>query len=137
MLYTTSDYGGGNREFRVIPTDDRKHDPRKAIEATYMGYTVGHWEGDTLVLDSISFVDTTWFGRGGLFHSANMHMVPSTDELAARLRAIKRGDLVDISGYLIEIKFADNGIWRSSLIRTDTGNGGCELVWVIGFKKLE
>jgi hypothetical protein len=70
-------------------------------------------------------------------HSANMHMVPSTDELAARLRAIKRGDLVDISGYLIEIKFADNGIWRSSLIRTDTGNGGCELVWVIGVKKLE
>ncbi len=75
MLYTTSDYGGGNREFRVIPTDDRKHDPKKAIEATYMGYTVGHWEGDTLVLDSISFTDTTWLGRGGLFHSADMHVV--------------------------------------------------------------
>ena len=75
MLYTTSDYGGGNREFRVIPTDDRKHDPKKAIEATYMGYTVGRWEGDTLVLDSISFVDTTWLGRGGLFHSENMHIV--------------------------------------------------------------
>jgi hypothetical protein len=75
MLYTTSDYGGGNREFRVIPTDNRPHDPKKAIEATYMGYTVGHWEGDTLVLDSISFTDTTWFGRGGLFHSADMHIV--------------------------------------------------------------
>jgi hypothetical protein len=75
MLYTTGDYGGGNREFRVIPTDGRKHNPQKAIEATYYGYTVGHWEGDTLVLDSISFVDTTWFGRGGLFHSANMRMV--------------------------------------------------------------
>jgi hypothetical protein len=75
MLYTTSDYGGGNREFRVIPTDGRKHDAKKAIEATYMGYTVGNWEGDTLVLDSISFVDTTWLGRGGLFHSANMHIV--------------------------------------------------------------
>jgi hypothetical protein len=75
MLYTTSDYGGGNREFRVIPTDDRKHNPQKAIEATYMGYSVGRWEGDTLVLDSISFVDTTWLGRGGLFHSANMHIV--------------------------------------------------------------
>ena len=35
-----------------------------------MGYTVGNWEGDTLVLDSISFVDSTWLGRGGLFHSA-------------------------------------------------------------------
>jgi len=75
MMYTTSDYGGGNREFRVIPTDNRKHDPKKAIEATYMGYTVGRWEGDTLVLDSISFVDSTWLGRGGLFHSADMHIV--------------------------------------------------------------
>ena len=75
MLYTTSDYGGGNREFRVIPTDGRKHDPKQALAATYNGYTVGHWEGDTLVLDSISFVDSTWFGRGGLFHSADMHIV--------------------------------------------------------------
>jgi hypothetical protein len=40
-----------------------------------MGYTVGSWEGDTLVLDSISFTDTTWLGRGGLFHSADMHIV--------------------------------------------------------------
>jgi hypothetical protein len=75
LLYATSDYGGGNREFRVIPTDGRKHNPQKAIEATYNGYTVGRWEGDTLVLDSISFVDTTWFGRGGYFHSADMHVV--------------------------------------------------------------
>jgi hypothetical protein len=75
MLYTTSDYGGGNKEFRVIPTDGRKHDPKKAIESFYMGYTVGSWEGDTLVLDSISITDTTWLGRGGLFHSANMHVV--------------------------------------------------------------
>ncbi|HEY6508109.1 MAG TPA: hypothetical protein VIY56_08840 [Vicinamibacterales bacterium] len=75
MLYTTSDYGGGNREFRSIPTDGRKHDAQKALEATYMGYTVGHWEGDTLVLDSVSFVDTTWLGRGGLFHSPNMRIV--------------------------------------------------------------
>jgi hypothetical protein len=75
LLYATSDYGGGNREFRVIPTDNRKHNPQKALEATYNGYTVGRWEGDTLVLDSISFVDTTWFGRGGFFHSSAMHTV--------------------------------------------------------------
>jgi hypothetical protein len=75
MLYTTGDYGGGNREFRSIPTDGRKHDPRRSLAATYYGYTVGRWEGDTLVLDSISFVDTTWFGRGGFFHSDNMHIV--------------------------------------------------------------
>jgi len=70
-----SDAGGGNSEFRIIPTDGRKHDPKKAIEATYMGYTIGHWDGDTLVLESISFVDTTWIGRGGYIHSDNMRVV--------------------------------------------------------------
>lgn len=75
MIYTTSDYGGGNREFRSIPTDGRQHNAQKALEATYNGYTVGHWEGDTLVLDSISFVDSTWLGRGGLFHSEKMHII--------------------------------------------------------------
>jgi hypothetical protein len=75
FLYSGGDAGGGYGEFHVIPTDNRKHDEKKALESTYMGYTVGHWEGDTLVLDSISFVDTTWLGRGGFFHSDQMHVV--------------------------------------------------------------
>ena len=36
---------------------------------------MGRWEGDTLVLDSIGFVDTTWIGRGGYFHTDQMHIV--------------------------------------------------------------
>jgi hypothetical protein len=75
FFYQGGDAGGGYGEYRIIPTDNRRHDPKKAIEATYLGYTVGRWEGDTLVLDAISFVDTTWFGRGGLFHSELMHVV--------------------------------------------------------------
>jgi hypothetical protein len=75
FLYSGGDAGGGYGEFRVIPTDNRKHDEKKALESTYMGYTVGRWEGETLVLDSISFVDTTWLGRGGFFHSDQMHVV--------------------------------------------------------------
>jgi hypothetical protein len=76
FFYTQyADGGGGQGEYRIIPTDDRKHDPQKAIEAKYYGYTVGRWEGDTLVLDSISFVDSTWLARGGFFHSDQMHVV--------------------------------------------------------------
>jgi hypothetical protein len=76
FFYTQyADGGGGAGEYRIIPTDGRKHNPQKAIEATYMGYTVGRWEGDTLVLDSISFVDSTWLARGGFFHSEQMHVV--------------------------------------------------------------
>lgn len=75
FFYQGGDAGGGYGEYRVIPTDNRKHDERKAIEATYLGYTVGRWDGDALVLDAISFVDSTWLGRGGFFHSEQMHVV--------------------------------------------------------------
>jgi hypothetical protein len=70
-----ADGGGGAGEYRIVPTDNRKHDPRQAVEARYFGYTVGRWEGDTLVLDSISFVDSTWLARGGFFHSADMKVI--------------------------------------------------------------
>ena len=73
FFYTTSDYGGGNMEFRDIPTDGRARPD--TVEAYYMGLSIGKWEGDTLVIDSTNFVDTTWFGRGGLLHSADMHMI--------------------------------------------------------------
>ena len=36
---------------------------------------MGRWEGDTLVVDSIGFIDTTWLARGGFFHSDRMHVV--------------------------------------------------------------
>jgi hypothetical protein len=69
-----ADGGGGQGEYRIMPTDGRAHDPKKR-ETTYMGSTVGKWEGDTLVLDSVGFNDFTWLARGGFFHSEDMHVV--------------------------------------------------------------
>jgi hypothetical protein len=70
-----ADGGGGQGEYRIVPTDGRKHDEKQARETRYMGYTVGRWEGDTLVLDSVSFNDYTWLARGGFFHSDQMRVV--------------------------------------------------------------
>ena len=42
---------------------------------TWMGWSRGRWEGDTLVVDVTSFVDQTWFDRAGNFHSAALHVV--------------------------------------------------------------
>ncbi len=67
-----ADGGGGYGEYRIIPTDGREHDPNQALQTKYMGYTVGHWEDETLVLESISFNDYTWLARGGFFHSDKM-----------------------------------------------------------------
>jgi hypothetical protein len=75
FLYYGGDAGGGYGEYRVIPTDGRSHPKSAELDITYMGDTVGRWEGDTLVLDSVAFTDTTWLGRGGLFHSDQMHVV--------------------------------------------------------------
>ena len=77
FFYTQyADGGGGAGEYRIIPIDGRKHDPQRAQTlSTYMGYTVGRWEGDTLILDSIGFTDETWMGRGGKFHSDQMRVV--------------------------------------------------------------
>lgn len=63
-------------------------------------------------------------------HSANMHMVPADDTIARQLSAIRVGQRVRIQGQLIEAKGVDGWTWRSSLTRTDTGNGACELVLV-------
>jgi hypothetical protein len=46
----------------------------KSPSDTWMGWSVGHWEGDTLVVDVTSFNDQTWFDRAGDFHSDALHV---------------------------------------------------------------
>ena len=41
----------------------------------WMGWSIGRWEGDTLVVDVGSFVDQTWFDRAGNYHSDALHVV--------------------------------------------------------------
>ena len=63
-------------------------------------------------------------------HSANMHMIPANREVKDVLRSVGAGKLIQLSGYLVEARGPDGSTWRSSLSRTDTGAGACELVWV-------
>ena len=63
-------------------------------------------------------------------HSSNMHMIPSDAQVAKQLAGVRKGDLVAITGQLVKIHAGDGWRWQSSLSRTDTGNGACELVWV-------
>ena len=61
------------RIFRDIPTDGRGH--RAELDETYMGDSVGHWEGDTLVVDVTGFNDKTYIVGGGTIHSNQLHVV--------------------------------------------------------------
>jgi hypothetical protein len=50
-------------------------DPGPAPIDSWMGQSVARWEGDTLVVDSTGFNDSTWFDRSGNFHSDKLHVV--------------------------------------------------------------
>ena len=61
--------------FRVIPIDGRAHDPIRSQDLTYYGDSVGTWDGDTLVIDSVGFTDESWLAWPGYFHTNNMRIV--------------------------------------------------------------
>jgi hypothetical protein len=72
--------------FRVIPTDGRPHrttrPPNVAgltdhleIDPSPHGNSVGHWEGDTLVIDVRNLSADTWLGDNGLFHTENIRVI--------------------------------------------------------------
>jgi len=63
-------------------------------------------------------------------HSANMHMIPANREVEKRLLAARPGQLVTLCGQLVRADGQDGWHWVSSLTRTDTGDGSCEVVWV-------
>ena len=62
--------------------------------------------------------------------SANMHMIPATSQIEKTLKAVKPGQVVKLTGYLIEAKADDGWRWKSSLTRNDTGAGACEIIFV-------
>lgn len=62
-------------------------------------------------------------------HSANVHLIPADDNILRQMNGLRRNDTVQITGYLVAVKFAP-GEWRSSLSREDSGDGACEIFYV-------
>jgi hypothetical protein len=58
---------------RRIFTDGRPHSPD--LIPSYMGDSIGHWEGDTFVVDTIGLNDKTWLDRDGHGHSDQLHVI--------------------------------------------------------------
>ena len=63
-------------------------------------------------------------------HSANMHMIPADDPVSDILDDVRRGQIIELSGYLVRADADDGWRWISSLTREDTGGHSCELVYV-------
>jgi hypothetical protein len=62
-----------NSWFKVFPIDGRPHNPKKV--PTWFGDSIGHWEGDTMVVDTTNFNGFTRLDTNGHPHSNQLHMI--------------------------------------------------------------
>jgi hypothetical protein len=62
--------------------------------------------------------------------SCNMHMVPADDSIKRRLKGLRVGEIIDLSGYLVGVREGGRWIWVTSLTNTQTGAGACKVFWV-------
>jgi hypothetical protein len=99
---------GGPHTFRTIYTDGRGH-PKDLIPS-YYGHSIGRWEGDTLVVDTVGFNESFWLDRGGL---------PSTDQM----RTVERITRTDLTTLHYELTVNDPGAY------TQSWNGTLDLLW--------
>ncbi|MEE4173567.1 MAG: hypothetical protein V2I57_04880 [Xanthomonadales bacterium] len=68
--------------------------------------------------------------RVAMGHSGNMHLIPANDGIRDDLDEVREGDLVRLSGYLVDASGPNGFTWTTSLSRDDTGGGSCELFYV-------
>ena len=64
---------GGPHTYRTIFMDGRKHPD--TLTPSYYGHSIGSWEGDTLVVDTVGFNEGFWIDRGQLPHTSALHLI--------------------------------------------------------------
>jgi hypothetical protein len=101
----------GPYTYRTIYMDGRAH-PKDATPS-YYGHSVGRWEGDTLVVDSVGFNEKFWFERQGAPHTEQLHLV-------------ERFTRTDQNNLKIELTIDDPGAY------TRTWTTGFFLRWTAG-----
>ncbi|MFY9178619.1 MAG: hypothetical protein WAO12_02430 [Venatoribacter sp.] len=70
-------------------------------------------------------------------HSANTHIIPADKYVAKNIDAMRPGQVVELEGYLVNVRSTDGWYWNTSLTRNDTGAGACELFWVESARVME
>ena len=99
---------GAPHSWRVVYMDGRPHPVNPA--PTWYGHSIGHWEGDTLVIDSIGFNDKFWMTRNGMPHTTQLHLI----------ERLSRPDFYNLK---YEVTIDDPGAY------TQTWSGGWMIPW--------
>jgi hypothetical protein len=89
---------GGPHTFRTIYTDGRTHP--KNFAPNYYGHSIGWWEGDTLVVDTVGFNERFWFDRSGNPHTE-------------QLRTLERFTRLDSATLRYELTIDDPGAYTA------------------------
>lgn len=102
---------GAPHSWKVVYMDGRPHpeDP----EPSWYGHSIGRWEGDTLVIDTVGFNEKFWITRNGMPHTSRLHL-------------IERLTRTDFSTLKYEVTIDDPGAY------TETWSGGWLIPWVDG-----
>lgn len=99
--------------YRIVYTDGRSHP--KDWDTSYMGHSIGHWEGDTLVVDTVALDDTTWLqNSANSIHSDKEHVVE---------RWTRKGDVVTVATTVEDpVMFTKPWVLPERKILRNTGN---------------
>ena len=71
-LQTILQFDGNLHSYRIIYMDGRPHP--KDLVPSYYGHSVGHWEADTLVVDTVGYNERFWMDREGMPHTEQLHL---------------------------------------------------------------
>jgi hypothetical protein len=103
-------YEGATHIWRNIYLDGRPHPPADQLTPTWLGHSVGHWEGETLVIDVVGFNEGSWIDMGGKPHTNKLHVIERytrTDLYTLRYEAT----IDDPGAYTAPWKIAFDVIW--------------------------
>lgn len=128
---------------RVLSRADYSWDTESSLAPVDLALGWGRMS-DSAVLDKIDISQSGrfYFWRVREFRipereiiesSANMHLIPSDKAVLHEIEHTRSGDIVSFDGYLVEAGRPNGWRWTSSLTRSDSGPGACELVWVEHF----
>ena len=107
---------GGPHTYRTVYMDGRTHPAN--LTPTYYGHSIGWWEGDTLVIDTVGFNEGFWLDRRGS---------PHTEKLRTLERLTRLASLTLQYEYTIDDPGAYTAPWK----------GGMNLRWEAGTELFE
>jgi hypothetical protein len=128
---------------RVLSRADYRWDDLATLVPTDLALGWGRMS-DSIVLEKVTISQSGRFyiwrvgqppipEREIIESSANMHLIAADDSIARAIRRARVGDVVAFDGYLVEADWPNGRKAVSSLTRSDSGAGACEIAWVENF----